>query len=164
MFAKFLIISCLLAVVCAKPHVLTPYVGPAFVTAHSSQVFARTYNELVPFAVPTAAAAAEYPVHFPAPVHIAYPAHPVPSIHFAQPAPTVLAYPIFKHISAVPVGHSVVAVPAAPAVIPAVAVKSAVAVTPVAKVVPAAPVAKLVAPVRAPTHFLTKIRYRSVVV
>ncbi|KXJ77188.1 hypothetical protein RP20_CCG008159 [Aedes albopictus] len=149
MFAKvFVVTLCLLVTaVSAKPHVLTPaVVGPAFVTAQSSQVFARTYNGIVPVAV-AAAPAAVVPPHY----HV----HAVPSYapFYVQQAPAVFSYAVYAPAPAV--ATAVPAIPATPAV---------VATPAAAKVVAAAPVAKVVAaPVRT-APYLTTIRYRSVVV
>ena len=90
-FQSIVAVCSLLAVASAKPHVLTP-VGPGVVTAQSSQVFARTYNGFVPFAVPA-------PI--PAPV-------PAPAYHFVLPAapPAPVFYPqpvIYNPPAAIPV-------------------------------------------------------------
>ncbi|XP_055537163.1 calphotin-like [Wyeomyia smithii] len=140
MVVKVLLVICLLAVVSAKPHVCA-HISPAFVTAHSSQVFARTYNGIVPIAVPA---------HIPAPIPAAFPA-PVPTIYVPPPTgPAFFAYPVYAPGPA--------AIPAVPAV---VATPTVVATAPVAKVVSAAPAAKLV---RRPAIYLTTIRHRSVYV
>ncbi|XP_052859686.1 zyxin-like [Anopheles cruzii] len=145
MFAKLFlaVVGSLVAAASAKPHVLAP-VGPAFVTAQSSQVFARTYNGFVPF---PAAVPAAVPAAIPAPVPVPLPAPtffvPAPPTHFYYPHPVFYSPPAAVPVPAVP------AVPAAPAV---------VAAAPVAKLVaPVAKVAKLVRP------YLTTFRYRSVV-
>ncbi|XP_065093712.1 calphotin-like [Ochlerotatus camptorhynchus] len=140
MFAKVSIIAtCLLvAAVSAKPHVLTPVAGPAYVTAHSSQVFARTYHGIVPIAVSAPVPTAPVPVPYPT----SFAAFYVP--HAGQ---TVFSYPFYAPAPAA-------AVPATPAF-----VATPAAVVPAAKVVAAAPVAKVVR--TAP--YLTTIRYRSVV-
>lgn len=126
--------------------------GPAFVTAQSSQVFARTYNGIVPVAVAAPAVpAAVAPPHFhvPAPSFAAF---------YVPQAPALFSYAVYAPAPAV-----AAAVPAVPAV-PAVAAAPAVVATPAAaKLVAAAPVAKVVAPVRT-APYLTTIRYRSVVV
>ncbi|KAL9701269.1 hypothetical protein quinque_004710 [Culex quinquefasciatus] len=148
MSAKVIFIaSCsLLVAVSAKPHVLA---GPAFVTAQSSQVFARTYNGIVPVAVH---ASVPYPYPVPAPVAPA-PAVFVPHVAAPVPAPV----PVFSYQVYQPGPFYPVAVAAAAPAVPAVPAAPAV-VTPVAAVAPA-PVAKLV---RKSAPYLTTIRYRSV--
>uniref|UniRef100_A0A182Y2Q5 Uncharacterized protein n=1 Tax=Anopheles stephensi TaxID=30069 RepID=A0A182Y2Q5_ANOST len=147
MFTKVSIIAVcsLFAVASAEPHVLAP-VGPAVVTAQSSQVFARTYNGFVPFAVP-----APVPAPIPAPAyHFHTPAFVLP----APPAPVFYPQPVvYNPPAAVPVP---VPVPAAPAAV----VPTVVAAAPAAKLVAAAPVAKVAKLVR-PFH--ATFRYRSVV-
>ncbi|XP_050075830.1 cyclin-dependent kinase inhibitor 1C-like [Anopheles maculipalpis] len=148
MFAKLSIVAVcsLLAVAFAEPHVLAP-VGPAVVTAQSSQVFARTYNGFVPFAVP-----APVPAPIPAP---AYHFH-TPALVLSAPVPSPVFYPqpvVYNPPTAVPVP---VPVPAAPAAV----VPTVVAAAPAAKLVAAAPVAKVAKLVR-PFH--ATFRYRSVV-
>uniref|UniRef100_A0A182IN52 Uncharacterized protein n=1 Tax=Anopheles atroparvus TaxID=41427 RepID=A0A182IN52_ANOAO len=149
MFAKVSIVAVcsLLAVVSAEPHVLTP-VGPAVVTAQSSQVFARNYNAFVPFPI----AAPAVPAAVPAP---AYPFPAAPAFFVPAPQPTPVFYP--QHVLYNPPAP-LPAIPAVPAV-PAVAVAPA---APAAKLVAVAPVAKVAKLVR-PASYLTTIRYRSVV-
>ncbi|XP_053667265.1 cyclin-dependent kinase inhibitor 1C-like [Anopheles marshallii] len=144
MFAKLSIVAVcsLLAVASAKPHVLTP-VGPAVVTAQSSQVFARTYNGFVPFAVPAPVPAPAFHYHTPA---FVLPAPP--------PAPVFYPHPVVYN-PPVPVP---VPVPAAPAAV----LPTVVAAAPAAKLVAAAPVAKVAKLVR-PGPFHATFRYRSVV-
>ncbi|XP_058465995.1 calphotin-like [Malaya genurostris] len=135
MFTKIAVVaSCLLAVVSAEPHV-HGHVVPAFVTAHSSQVFARTFNGIVPIAVPA-------PV--PAPFAAVY-----PSLYVSPPVPAVFSYPVYASAPAVPATPVAVATPAV------------VAAAPAEKVVIAAPVAKAKL-VRKSAPYLTTIRYRSV--
>uniref|UniRef100_A0A182WJW0 Uncharacterized protein n=1 Tax=Anopheles minimus TaxID=112268 RepID=A0A182WJW0_9DIPT len=142
--ASIVAVCSMLAVASANPHVLTP-VGPAVVTAQSSQVFARTYNGFVPFAVP----AAPVPAPVPAPAyHFHTPAFVLP----APPAPVFYPQPVVYN-PPVPV-----AVPAAPAAV----LPTVVAAAPAAKLVAAAPVAKVAKLVR-PAPFHATFRYRSVV-
>ncbi|XP_058837055.1 calphotin-like [Topomyia yanbarensis] len=142
MFTKIPVIAtCLLAVVSAKPHVYG-HVAPAIVTAHSSQVFARTYNGIVPIAVP-----APVPAPIPVPYPIHYPTFYVPPP--PPPVPAVFTYPVYTAAPAVPATPVVVATPAV------------VAAAPAAKAVIAAPVVKAKL-VRKPAPYLTTIRYRSV--
>uniref|UniRef100_A0A182NJV6 Uncharacterized protein n=1 Tax=Anopheles dirus TaxID=7168 RepID=A0A182NJV6_9DIPT len=135
----------LLAVASAEPHVL----APAVVTAQSSQVFARTYNGFVPFAVPAPVPA---PVPVPAYHHYHTPGFVLPAAH----APVFYPQPVvYNPPAAIPVPVPV-PVPAAPAAV----VPTVVAAAPAAKLVAAAPVAKVAKLVR-PFH--ATFRYRSVV-